>query len=86
MTMLAQRDWHPMSGGHWGWGMSGMWLFWILVLAALIAIPWLILRQRNNTAGDDAEEILRKRYARGEIDRTTYDQMLGDLRKDAPLR
>lgn len=86
VTMLAQRDMRPMSGGHWGWGMSGMWLIWLLVLAAVIAIPWLLLRHRNGTAGDGAEEVLRKRYARGEIDETTYEQMRAQLRKDAPLR
>lgn len=81
--MMMQRDWCPMCDGHWGWGMAGMSLFWILVLAALLAIAWRFLRDRRNTAGGDAEEVLRTRFARGEIDRTTYDQMLGELRKDA---
>lgn len=84
LTMLIQRDWCPMCGGHGGWGMAGMSFFWIFVLAALVAIAWRFMRQRPLPAGNGPEEVLRTRFARGEIDRTTYDQMLIELRKDAP--
>jgi uncharacterized membrane protein len=38
-------------------------------------------RQRENDAASGAGEILRERYARGEIDRKQYLEMLDDLNK-----
>jgi uncharacterized membrane protein len=57
----------------------------VLVVAA-IAIPFLArsfranLRRRNGTAQPEWEEILRTRYAKGEIDRTQFMTMRNDLR------
>jgi putative membrane protein len=74
---------------HWTqWGM-GFWplipLFWIGILALFswIALRWFVWRgghepfsaQRGPSYEPDALEILRRRYARGEIDATAYDQM-----------
>lgn len=91
MTALLFQDdrwWCPMCGamdGAWGWGMMFfMMLFWIAVLALVV---WLIIRltrdggRRGVAGGDRAEEVLRERYARGEIDRETYERMLDDLRR-----
>ncbi len=62
-----------------------MTLFWILVIALVI---WLVYRFAGGARGpgappsaDRAEAILRERYARGEIDRETYERMLEDLRR-----
>jgi len=82
--------WCPMcgSGGAWGWGMGAMALFWIVVLGIAI---WLVLQLvgRGRSPGGDAgrtraEEILKERYARGEIDRETYQRMLDDVRPGPP--
>ena len=37
-------------------------------------------RGRMNGGRESAEEILRRRYAKGEIDRETYQRMLADLK------
>lgn len=78
---------------HWGYGMGGGWmmLFWILLAAAVIAVVvWAVARSGSQTlppAGSQgpppagAEDILRERYARGEITREQFDQMRGDLRR-----
>jgi len=60
-------------------------LFWLVILAVLIvaAVRWLISRGRHMPVYNfgmppvqpSALEILRQRYARGEIDAATYDQM-----------
>ena len=60
-------------------------LFWLVILAVLIvaAVRWFISRGRHIPAytfgmppvQPSALEILRQRYARGEIDAATYDQM-----------
>ena len=67
------------------WGMGGfMMIFWGLILFGLILmINWLLTANRNERqAGDrsdNAMEILKNRYARGDIDRAQYEQMREEL-------
>ncbi len=68
-----------------GMGMSGMgvlWplfiLFWILLIAGVVVVIGWLLRGK----ADSPLEILRRRYARGEIDRETYTRMRQELRED----
>jgi putative membrane protein len=73
---------HPM------WGMWGLWgivmmlcmlVFWGLVVAGVvIAIRWLVQQGRGSRSGA-APEILRERYARGEIDREEFLARKRDL-------
>ena len=54
-------------------------LFWGLVIAAIVlAIRWLIRADRRGShegpATPDALELLRQRYARGEIDEAEYER------------
>jgi len=71
-----------------GWG--GMWfggIFWLLILGLIV---WAVITLVNNNnrrnsqnylppSEEDALEILKKRYARGEITREQFDQMKRDL-------
>lgn len=62
-----------------------MMLFWTVVLVALAVLAWSLL-QRRGTRGappgeDRAEDILRQRFARGEIDEASYQRMLDELRR-----
>ncbi len=82
-----------MGPGMMGWGMGyGMgWLWTILMIAFWIAIivgivlliRWLILSTRTQPHTgrheESALEILKKRYARGEIDREEFEQRKKDL-------
>jgi putative membrane protein len=63
---------HPMWG-MWGIGMMlFMLVFWGLVAAGIVvAIRWLA-QQGKGSRSDAALEILRERYARGEIDREEF--------------
>lgn len=69
-----------MYGWH-GYGGGFMWVFWILVIAALIWFVSSAARDRRNSAGREktALDILRERYARGEIDRDEFEQKKKDL-------
>jgi putative membrane protein len=69
---------HQMGWNGWTVGMMlGMLLFWGLVIAGAVAgIRWLL---KQNNQSDGALEILRRRYARGEIDREKFDAMRRDL-------
>ncbi len=63
--------------------MGGMWIFWILIIiAAVFSIRWMVGASRG-PAGfrETPEEILERRYAGGEIDKTEYEHRLTDLRR-----
>ncbi len=73
---------HPMWGvwGAWGIGMMLiMVLFWGLVIVAIVlGLRWLVTQGRASRP-DAALEILRQRYARGEIDREEFEARKRDL-------
>ena len=61
---------------------GGMWVFWILVIAAVIfGIKVAISgnEKKENHAEDSPLEILKKRYARGEIDEEEFSSRRKDL-------
>lgn len=80
-------DW---SGGTWG---GGNWIMFLLSIAFLVAvIVGIVFVVRalsgGGTGGDDRvppreretpEELVRRRYAAGEIEREEYEQKLRDL-------
>lgn len=77
-------DWgpHPMWG-FWGvWGlvmMLAVLAFWALVIAGLVlGLRWL-LGQARRSDQDGALQILRERYARGEISREEFEAKKRDL-------
>lgn len=69
------------------WGMNGMWMNWIFWLVIIGLIIWLILTsgKRNypekNIPFDNETplDILKKRYAKGEINKEQFEQMRKDL-------
>lgn len=70
-----------MWGNHW---MSGgfMWLFWLMVAGVLIILVWWVIRQsqgRSSSGDEDALNILKKRYAQGEIDKKEFLQKKRDI-------
>jgi len=81
-------------GGLGGFGWPGMVLGWVLnllvVVGVVLLIVWIARRVGGSSwdgrsydgparGGADPREILKTRYARGEIDRAQYQQMLADL-------
>lgn len=73
-----------MMHGWWGfspwWGIGGM-LFGLALLLALGVLALWAVREMASTKGEGsrAMEILKERYARGEITREQYEQMRRDL-------
>lgn len=67
---------------HDSWHMGGMWLWWILlVVLASAAIWYVLLRRGSGSFSDSPEQVVKRRYANGEIDRDTYERILADLRR-----
>lgn len=70
-----------MGGDGWGWGMGGifMLLFWVVVIVAVVLVArW---AGGNNAVPRTSTplEILKERYARGEIDKKEFDKKKRDL-------
>jgi putative membrane protein len=79
-----------------GWGWGGGWMFggWVLGFLFVCFLVMMVFRflfwgsgyhrmgwgMYRMGGSMDAEEIIRQRYARGEITKEQYDQMLRDLR------
>lgn len=80
-----------MKGGavvHWGdygWGMGLGWLFMIIFWGLVIfGIAYLIQNIAKGTKKEDQEspvEILKKRYAKGEITKEEFERMRDDLNR-----
>lgn len=67
-----------MFGGIW-FG----WIFWILII---VLVVWLVVNQNsrskqnfNNPQSESPMDILKKRYAKGEITKEQFEQMKKDL-------
>jgi putative membrane protein len=61
-----------------------MWLSWIVGLGVLVLLVWAVARAvaPGPPRGEESPEtILKRRYARGEVDRDEYERRLADLRK-----
>jgi putative membrane protein len=77
----------PGMMGEWGMGWFGslfMVVFWILILVGLVfLIRWLIQStgrdKTTGSGGNRALEILKERYAKGEIDKDEFDSKKKDL-------
>ena len=73
------------SGSVWGWsGAIMMIFFWLLIILAIWAVIKRISGQekdltRDSTAHKSAIEILKERYARGEINKKEFEEMKKDL-------
>jgi putative membrane protein len=68
------------------WGIGAWWMaiFWILVIIGIFfLVKWLVEQgkgSRNKAVGEDsALEILKRRYAKGEIDKQEFEQKKKDL-------
>jgi uncharacterized membrane protein len=73
---------HSMMGnfGLFGFGWIFMILFWVLVI---LVIVWLVKTLAGKTSGQaknlTAQEILKQRYAKGEISKKEFEQMKKDI-------
>ena len=64
-------------------GMMAIW--WLVGLAVVAVLVWAVVRAVGSPGvgrGEESPEaVLKRRYARGEVDREEYERRLTDLRK-----
>ena len=67
------------SGVSMGWGMLWMVLWWALpILGIVVLVSWMG-RANDRRPGKSAFDILKERYAHGEIDQAEFEQKRRDL-------
>lgn len=82
MAQRGQTMWYGnghMVGMHWGW-----WIFWLLVLALLVTFVIRAKDGRGTPSGPasrSAEDVLKERFAKGEIAEDEYQERLRILRE-----
>lgn len=71
---------------HWdtGWGMGGfgwifMVIFWVLVIIGVVYLVKLVIGAKGEEKAETALDILKKRYARGEISKEEFEEKKKDL-------
>ena len=82
-SMMAEMGPWEHGGGFWGAWMLVPLLLWVAFfgLVAWGAFQLFYVRQGGGRAADSAEEVLRERFARGEVDAETYERSLDTLRR-----
>jgi putative membrane protein len=72
-----------MNSNDWGWGIFMM-FFWLIVLVFIAVIVMRVLREHNHHTGDihktDPLDIVKERYAKGEISKEEFEQLRKDLK------
>lgn len=75
--------WTGAEGMGWGWiglGAIHMVLFWALVIVGIVALARLLgAGTRDEASQQGALDILKARYAKGEITREQFEQMKRDI-------
>ena len=71
-----------MHGLYYGWGMGYGWILWIVLLFFVIWLANKVFTQKktsNQSGTKSPMDILKERYARGEIRKEEFDIMKKDL-------
>ena len=74
--------WNNIMGGWNGFGLLGwipMLLFWVLLILGVVALIRYLGKSGQSQEGKNPLEILKERYARGEIDKKEFEEKKRDL-------
>lgn len=83
-SMMGTSDWGHMmypGTGHmfWGFGFAGVFLMILFWVGVIWLIYWIVQQSRPKRKSRSPSEILKARYARGEITKKQYEEMKRQL-------
>ena len=80
LVQWGSRDYGMGPGMMWGMGWIFMLIFWgLIVFGLILLIRWLIGMTKTAKSEESALDILKKRYARGEIGKEEFEQKKKDI-------
>jgi putative membrane protein len=90
VAACAQGQGYGMGPGMMGWGCGSGWpwpimmfVFWIVVIVGVVfLVRWLVLsasKGRGPSQEESSLDILKKRYAKGEINKDEYEKIKKDI-------
>jgi putative membrane protein len=62
--------WHWIGGG---WFMMGIWWL-VIIVAAVLVVKWAMDQKNVSTRADSALDVLKRRYASGEISKEEFEE------------
>ncbi len=74
--------WNYYGEHMWGWGVLGPFMMIVVWAAIILFIVWLVREARGTARGErdkSALEVLKERYAKGEIERKEFEEKKKDL-------
>lgn len=80
--MNAAMGNNMMGAGMGGWMLLNMVVSFVLILGIVLLVAWAVQRAGKSGFGrteDSAVEILKKRYARGEINKAEFEEKKRDI-------
>jgi putative membrane protein len=69
---------HWIEGHYWGMNII-WWLIWVIFIIWIFATPWDVPGQR--TKKESSLDLLKKRYAKGEISKEEFEDIKSTLQK-----
>lgn len=79
-----QSPQHMMDGWGGGYGMVFMIILWIFILALIVTVIWFLIQRGSQSSTSSVSDsaprnILKKRYASGEINEEEYRKMKEEI-------
>jgi len=66
--------------GFGGFGMIFMFLFWGLIIGLIVMLIRQVSSKSNSKQDDHPIDIVKQRYAKGELSKQEFDRLMGELK------